>query len=128
MNIEEFIRKNSIKATAEKVESNPNMENWEANHYRVTLTAGEQEFTTYFSKGFALKGEPTAEEVLECLAADSAGIEYAGTFEDWAAEFGYDQDSREAEKVYNACVKHAEKLRSFLGEEKYNELLYDTEK
>jgi hypothetical protein len=127
--IKQFVRENNIKIANELVDSNPNIDdpNWQANHYKVVLKRGKKQFTTYFSKGIGLKGEPTVEEVLDCLASDSASIENYD-FEDWAPEFGYNKDSRHAEKIYNACIKQAQKLKNFLGAEKYEELLWEVER
>jgi hypothetical protein len=63
--------------------------------------------------------EPTAEGVLECLVSDSGGYEGADNFQEWANEYGYDTDSREAEKIYSGCGDIARRLKRFLGEEVY---------
>lgn len=47
---------------------------------------------------------PTAKDVLACLMIDYSVINHPN-FESWADEFGYDKDSREAEKIYNECRK-----------------------
>lgn len=60
---------------------------------------------------------PTLDDVLSCLILDASAID-AGSFEDWAQEFGYDTDSRAAEKIYDACVKTALQLRSMLGNDR----------
>ena len=86
-------------------------------------------FTLYFSKGIGHKGAPpTLDEVLDCLAVDAAGIENATCFEDWAEDLGYDTDSRKAERAYNTVKEQAKKLRSLLGKEAYEELLWEVER
>lgn len=45
---------------------------------------------------------PKGEEVLCCLCIDAIGVAQT-SFEEWAAEFGYDSDSRKAESIYRAC-------------------------
>lgn len=60
------------------------------------------------------KTRPTAVEVMDCLCADAAGIENATGFEDWAADLGYDPDSRRAEAIYKQCGELADELRAFL--------------
>lgn len=67
------------------------------------------------------KINPDAVDVLASLAMEADVIDYA-SFEDWAESFGYDPDSREAEKVYNACMDTALKLRSALGDDGLNQL------
>lgn len=55
---------------------------------------------------------PTLEEVLGCLLMEGAADFNAMSFEDWACEYGYDPDSRKAERVYNECVQLGRVLRS----------------
>lgn len=57
---------------------------------------------------------PSIGEVLQSLARDSDVLD-AGGFEDWAAEYGYEVDSRSAEAIYRACIEIATKLRAGLG-------------
>jgi hypothetical protein len=71
---------------------------------------------------------PSLIEVLDCLAMDANGIENASSFEDWCGEYGYDTDSRKAEKTYRICARQVEKLRAMLGREAYEELLYGVER
>ncbi len=60
--------------------------------------------------------EPTFDEVLLCLVQD-AGARHFESFEAWAAEHGYDSDSRKAEAVYRACMECAKALlKLFAGE------------
>lgn len=50
--------------------------------------------------------KPSAYDILTCLHPMSED-----TFEDWCVLFGYDTDSRTAEKTYNACVEQDRMLR-----------------
>jgi hypothetical protein len=85
--------------------------------------------TLTFSKGSGHNGaEPTADEVLDCLASDAAGVENTSDFEDWCSYYGYDADSRKAEKIYKACVHQSERLKTFLGDDLYEQLLWNTER
>lgn len=59
---------------------------------------------------------PNPVDVFYSLAMDSDVLNY-GTFEEWAAEFGYDPDSRKAESIYRACLEIALKLRAAIGED-----------
>lgn len=74
-------------------------------------------------KTYVKKPSPAA--VLYCLLSDAA----AGSelFADFCAELGYDEDSRRALAIYEACQKTAVQMRMFTGEEreKLNELLED---
>ncbi len=67
------------------------------------------------------KIEPLLRDVLYSLALDS-GVLDAGGFESWAADLGYDADSRKAEAIYRACLDIALKLRSALGDDGLRQL------
>jgi hypothetical protein len=77
--------------------------------YRVTVRRVPQ--GAAYKKSFSFKfgqsincsktgEEPTAYDVLTCLTKYDPG-----TFENFCGEYGYDTDSRKAEKVYKAVVK-----------------------
>ena len=55
---------------------------------------------------------PAAADICHCLVMDDPQSE---CFEDWAATFGYDVDSRKAEETYHACVKQTRDARRVLG-------------
>jgi len=74
---------------------------------RPIIQAGRSEKRKQFT--------PKAADVLASLALDSSVLD-SGTFEDWAAEYGYDSDSREAEKTYRQCLDIALKLRAAIGD------------
>lgn len=123
-----FVNENKIKMDVSWTDENKLNKEWKnANHYKVTLKYNVYQLTTYFSQGYGIDREPNAEDVLNCLASDSLGVDNARSFEEWAVEYGYDTDSRKAEKIYKTCEKQAKKLESFLGTERYQELLYNTE-
>jgi len=54
-------------------------------------------------------------DVFYSLVLDSDAIEYT-TFEDWADNLGYEQDSRSAEATYRQCLEIALKLRAAIGD------------
>lgn len=126
----QFIAANRIRIRSEWTASNPNFkESDRMDHWKVTLQSGRRRMTLFYSKGHGHNGaEPTAEEVLDCLASDSSSVENANGFEDWCSEFGYDTDSRSAEETHRACERHAAKLKRLLGDEQYKALLWDTER
>lgn len=138
MHMKHFIRVNRITMTAERVDSNPNMDSREMDHWKVVFRmpfkdqqrgmSTHHTMTTYFSMGFGLKGkEPEAAEVLDCLASDASSVDQE-SFEEWCSSFGYDTDSRKAEKTYKACQHGAKRLKAFLGDDLYQTLLYSTER
>lgn len=72
------------------------------------------EFSTMFRKGsYALL--PSTPDVLHSLLLDSDVLDHP-SFESWASDFGYDADSRSAEKTYQACMTIALQLRAGLGD------------
>lgn len=128
--ISEFIKANRIKLTAERADSNPTMDNSEnMDHWKCLLARPGKRMTVYFSMGYGHNGKPPeAAGVLDCLSSDAFSIENAQSFEDWAADYGYDTDSRSAEKTFKTCEHQAKRLRSFLGNKLYKQLLYSTER
>lgn len=58
---------------------------------------------------------PDTADVVHSLIVDASVLDSSG-FESWAADFGYDTDSREAEKTYRACLEIALKIRAGIGE------------
>ena len=99
----------------------------DASWYDVTLSLDGRSMTVPFGMGAALTDEPDAADVLNCLASDASGYENAWSFEDWAAEYGYDTDSRSAERTYGAVEGQTLALRAFLGADLYEAYLWDTE-
>jgi hypothetical protein len=126
--MDQFVAKHRITAEVGYADSNPNMADSEnMYHFKITLKRKGKRLTTYFSQGYGISTEPSAEDLLNCLGSDSAGIENAASFEDWASEYGYDTDSRKAERTFKVCERQAAKLKAFLGEDAYKELLWETE-
>lgn len=134
-----FIRAYGISARAEWIAERPDRKDqgkdeqaWDrsARHFRVTLRcrSTSKRMTVYFSQGSAHTREPEARDVLDCLASDAAGYDNAGDFGNWCSEYGYDGDSRRAERIYRTVKAQAGRLRAFLGEVGYERLLYRTER
>jgi hypothetical protein len=64
------------------------------------------------------KGEtPTSYDVLTCLQKYDVG-----SFEDFCSDFGYDEDSRKAEKIYKAVCKEYENICKLWSDEEIEEL------
>lgn len=82
--------------------------------FKLTLRYGTREMKTDYSQGSAHLSPPEFWSVLHCLLSDISGIEDE-TFEDWCSNYGMDTDSREAEKIFNACRDTLPKLRKLLG-------------
>ena len=137
--IEQFIGRMGIRSEVYRAHENPNADGFskDASHWSVKLIrnqkatytsggdaielAGERQLSVFFSQGSAHREQPTAAEVLDCLASDSTDA--FETFENWCAEYGYDDDSRKAEKTYAIVQKQAANLKRFLGANEYRNLL-----
>lgn len=65
--------------------------------------------------------EPDPLDVIGSLAMDSSVLD-AGGFEDWAADYGYDTDSRKAEAIYRLAVEQSLKLQAAVGSPALEEL------
>lgn len=59
--------------------------------------------------------EPKLADVLHCLLVASDVLDYS-RFEDWAAEFGYDSDSRTAERTYQQCLQQSLQFRQLYSD------------
>ena len=60
---------------------------------------------------------PNEYDVLACLEKYDVG-----TFEDFCSEFGYDEDSRTAERIYIAVIKEYKDLTRIFTEEQMEKL------
>ena len=87
----------------------------EANGYRVVIRYGRRQMTLDYWMGSAHTREPDAASVLSCLLSDADALQYS--FEEWAANLGYDPDSRKAERIYQLCVRQGERLKRLLGDD-----------
>jgi hypothetical protein len=102
----------------------PSEDSFDADWYRVTLKRGRRQLTTPFGMGRALCREPTAEDVLQSLLSDASSADES--FEDWCGEYGYDTDSRKAERTYQQVQTQTAKLRAFLGDD-FEAYMYETD-
>lgn len=151
--LDQFIAKHGIKFECRRVDSRPDglMADIRPNtgknlphfvdtmrHFRCRIIApnspigkgrtAQRAFSLYFSQGSAHTQDPTLADVLDCLALDASGYENANGFEDWARDYGYDEDSRKAEKVWRAIKRGSEQLKRTIGETAYTELLWNVER
>ena len=125
-----FVSRYGVRMTVEWADDNPHMADTipGASHWKCCLRCDGRQLTVHFSMGPALSGEPSVEDLLDCLASDASGAENAGSFEEWAGEYGYDTDSRQAERTYHTIERQAAGLKRLVGEDAYRELLWGTER
>ena len=118
--IKQFINENKIRMACDWADNNPNMTDFEGNHFKLKLKKDKKTMSLYFSQGYGHTGEPQIDSVLECLQSDNLCSQ--DTFEDFCANCGYDEDSRKAEKIYKTFIKQNAKIKNLLGNS-YNEFL-----
>ena len=70
---------------------------------------------------FKKQPAPGLQDVLYSLISDSDALDYP-TFEEWADNMGFDEDSRSGEKIYRACLETGLKLRAMLGDQNLTKL------
>lgn len=82
--------------------------------YKIKIVKNGKSFS--FNFGQSIKeatSKPTSYDVLACLQKHKVG-----TFENFCGNFGYDEDSRKAEKIHKAVSKQfANMQKLFSGEE-----------
>lgn len=85
---------------------------WAAHPWTVELRYQRRTMTVPFWTG-ELAGEPDTAGVLECLLSDASMGEES--FTDFCADFGYDEDSRKAYRIWEECSNIGRRLRRLLG-------------
>lgn len=82
--------------------------------WRLTLTRGNtrgRRISVRFGQSVASQGEtPRAYSLLTCLTKYDPG-----TFSEFCREYGYDEDSRSAERTYKAVVKEWKQVAGFFS-------------
>lgn len=82
--------------------------------YSCTLKRGKKSYKFNFGQSIAASErgeEPTAYDILTCLQKYDVG-----SFENFCGDFGYDADSRKAEKTYKAVDKEYKSLAKLFSE------------
>ena len=98
--------------SAEEVELSADAEDWAAREWSVTVECEDRsmEFPIY---GGRLVFNVLPHEVLEGFAIDAWALDL--TFEDWADEYGYDEDSRKAYRTWEKWRKLGREFLAVLG-------------
>ena len=128
MTYKQFCMKNKIMMKTEWADSNPNCDTFPqgSSHWKCILrrrdAMADKQMTVYYSMGPAHCCEPTVHDVINSLALDSIGVADGQSFEEWAYEYGYETDSRAAERTYKACKKQTARLLTFLGGARFKKL------
>jgi hypothetical protein len=103
---------------AEPNETIPESDPWTCRLTYTDTNNKRRRMTVPFYMGFGHGGrEPELADVVSALIMDASTIEYASSFENFAAELGYDSDSRTAERLYKACKRTHQRLHKFLADD-----------
>lgn len=82
------------------------------------LSAGTQSVIRAHIAHNLLTGGPSLPDVLYSLFSDGSAFFDAESFEEWAGNYGYDEDSRTAERMFQECQETGRKLaRAFTAAE-----------
>ena len=102
---------------------------WEYDLWKYTI-GGKIVFSDFFKTGTGLRkmnkrGEmvaqfPKAGGVLYCILSDAEALDQS--FSDWCACFGYNEDSRKAEKTYFQCCDTGKNIRACFTREQLEEI------
>lgn len=124
-----FIRDNHITMTATGGALEES-DGWKHYAFTCTIRCDNKRMTIPYKMGTAHKGKkPELAEVLDSIASDVSGLEDGEiSFEEWAANYGYDSDSRKAESIFHACEVEALQLRTLLGEKRMRQLIEEVER
>ena len=80
--------------------------------YKMRLLRNRKSYTFTFGQSIANGAKtPTIYDVLSCMQKYDIG-----TFEDFCREFGYDTDSRRAERTYKAVCKEWKAVERLFGD------------
>ena len=100
---------------------------WEHHAYTVELRrTNHRPMRVPWRQGLGITDDPDPARVLEALLSDAATVNNARSFEEWAADLGYDPDSRKAEGIYKAARKQTDQLCDLLGDD-YLDAVFPTE-
>ncbi len=99
---------------------------WEHYAYKLRLNYDGRTMDTPWKQGTGITSDPDASSVIDALASDSASYDNARSFEEWAGEYGYDDDSRKAYALYQQVGEQRDDLAALLGDD-YDAIVYADE-
>lgn len=88
----------------------------EVDQWLCTLSLDGRQIGVEYSLGMAHgQRQPRKAEVVGCVLDDIRGLDDCQGFEDWAATYGYDPDSRAAEATFRAVEAQRGRVAYLLG-------------
>lgn len=97
---------------------------WNAWKVRLSHMDGGAPLAVPYFTGLAIE-RPTVEDIVTSLAYDAqtAGNYGPDAFEEWAADVGYDPDSRKAEATFRALLEQTRRMAEWLPPQAFRELV-----
>lgn len=86
--------------------------------YEIIIIRGRRQYTFTFGQCIADVGKKPSDY---CILSGLTGY-CAENFEDFCSEFGYDTDSRSAEKTFKDCLDQSKNLQMIFNDEELDEL------
>lgn len=90
---------------------------WEHYATRCKLTYQGRSMVLTYKQGVGHVDPPTRRDVMESVLMDSASLADYDTFEEWARQYGEDDDSRAAKRLWHSVRKQDSNLRRLLGDD-----------
>jgi len=119
----DFLTKTGAKIKMTYIGNAPHFEDDKKNHihrdrYRVTISRNGKKMSVIFGQSIAAAGtEPTVYTILSHIQKYDCG-----TFDNFCGSFGYDTDSRTAERVYKAVCDEYKSLCTIFSDTELTEL------
>lgn len=120
----QYVRRNNITVTVEHDRGSQVENGWEHHAYVLAMHWNDGALSRSvggikWHQGVGIETVPQDEPawVLDALVGDATTYLDAESFEDFCNTFGYDTDSRAAERDYHECGENAKRLRALCGSE-----------
>jgi hypothetical protein len=89
-------------------------------HFLCCISRNSRSHEFWFSQGAGHTESPTLTDTLSCLIMDASNADES--FESWCEEYGYDDDSRKAERIYNAVKETRAALFTLMSKSEMDDL------
>lgn len=99
------------------------LDDWQkqAHPYRCTIRYQGRRYSFDYFMGQGHTSEPTVSDALDALLSEAAAG--ADSFTEFCNSLGYDEDSRKAYRMWQACQRTERNMRRLLGDD-YETFLY----
>lgn len=96
---------------------------WSEGHtlFRCSIEYKGKSFNCEYQCNVEVCGNPTLNDYLGCLVADSEAFDCNGSLEDFCDEFGYnlERNRKQCEKIYYGCGKERDGLHGMFDDEEF---------